>query len=157
MKNRIHESGQTLIEVIIAIGLVVLVLLTLVSALTLAIRNNQFARDQVLARNRTRESLEWLRSLREQMGWDSFYEMVDQDSPPVTYCLIDHPIDVTSAIAMSSQACGSTEVISGTKFIRELVMTPNGADEITAVVTVSWTEGQKDHQSTSTLILRRWL
>lgn len=153
----LSSRGQTLIEVIIAIGLVVLVLLTLVSALTLAIRNNQFAKDQVLARNRSRETLEWLRSLREQMGWESFLAMISSDSPPVDYCLTSLPSDVAGAIALSNQPCSRIDMVSGTKYVRDLVLDVVSNDEINAVITVRWTEGGKDHKSTSTLILKKWL
>lgn len=150
-------SGQTLIEVIIAVGLVVMVLLTLVSALTLAVRNNQFAKDQVLARNRSREAQEWLRSLREQVGWETFYAMLVLDGFPVTYCLITLPTDFATAEALSSGSCTNLEVISGTKFIREMTINSPAADEAEAMVTVSWTEGGKTHQSKSTLILKKAL
>jgi Tfp pilus assembly protein PilV len=151
------QSGQTLIEVIVAVGLVVLVLLTLVSALTLAIRNNQFAKDQVLARNRSREALEWLRSLRDQIGWDSFLAMVESDGSPVTYCLDSIPSDSGASVNLSNQACSQSDLIPGTKYIRELVLTTISNEQIEAMVTVEWTEGGKDHQSQSTLILRKWL
>lgn len=157
MNHHQRERGQTLIEVIIAIGLVVLVLITLVSALTLAIRNNQFARDQVLARNRTRESLEWVRSVREQMGWDAFYTMISNDGSPAVYCLTALPTDIASITSLPNQPCSSTEVVSGTKYIRTMTMTLTSAEEIEIVVTVTWTEGGKDHQSMSTLIVRKWL
>lgn len=152
-----RQSGQTLIEVIIAVGLVVLVLLTLVSALTLAVRNNQFAKDQVLARNRSREALEWLRNMRDQMGWDSFYAVISADGNPVDYCLPSLPADVTSMAALTNQVCTKTDVISGTKFVRDLVLTVVSVDEIDATVTVAWTEGSKDHSSNSTLQMMKAL
>lgn len=152
-----RESGQTLIEVIIAVGMVVLVLLTLVSALTLAVRNNQFAKDQVLARNRSREALEWLRSLRSQMEWNTFYNMISQDSPPVTYCLPTIPPDATTAIALENDECADTDVIPGTKYVRSVTLGTPTTDEINAMVTVTWTDGGKEHQSQSTVILRKWL
>lgn len=152
-----HQSGQTLIEVIIAIGLVVLVLITLVSALTLAIRNNQFAKDQVLARNYARESLEWLRSIRGQMEWESFYDMVNADAPPVTYCLPTLPATTVLAQALGNQACTATDVIPSTRYLRSIVLTAPSPTEIDAVVTVTWTDGSKTHQSKSTLLLKKWL
>lgn len=151
------NAGQTLIEVIIAIGLVVLVLLTLVSALTLAVRNNQFAKDQVLARNRSREALEWLRSMRDQMGFDAFYSMVQSDSPPVVYCLATLPSTTAGAIALGNQVCLPTDLVSGTKYVRSMTLTTPSVDEVDATVAVTWTDGGKTHQSQSTLYLKRWL
>lgn len=151
------SKGQTLIEVIVAIGLVVLVLLTLVSALTLAVRNNTFAKDQVLARNRSREVLEWLRSTRDQMGWDAFISMINVDSPPVDYCLSTLPADIDATKAMSNQACSSSAVIPGTKYVRDLILNVVSDSEVDAQVIVSWTDGGKLHQSESTLILRQAL
>src|SRR5258708_3055538 len=151
------QSGQTLIEVIIAIGLVVLFLITLVSAMTLAIRNNQFAKDQVLARNRAREALEWFRSLRDQMGWDAFTTMITTDSPPVTYCLPTLPTTTTLSNALANQVCTATDSIPGTKYVRSMLITTPNTEEVDVTVTVSWTDGGKSHQSQSTLILKKWL
>lgn len=151
------QEGQTLIEVIVAVGLVVLVLLTLVSALTLAIRNNQFAKDQVLARNRSRETLEWLRNMRDQMGWDSFYAVITADGSLVDYCLPSLPSDPTGFTALGNGACTSTQVISSTSYVRDLVLTVVAPDEIDATVTIEWVQGGKTHSSTSTLQLKNTL
>lgn len=152
-----NRKGQTIVEVIIAIGLVTVVLLSLVSALTLALRNNQFAKDQVLAQNRSRETLEWWRSLRDQLGWDAFYTMVDEDSSPFTYCLTSLPGNLQDALALENDACGLTDVIPSTRFTRELEVAIISPDQIDVVVTISWIDGSKEHQSQSKLSLKKWL
>lgn len=155
--NMKHQKGQTLIEVLIAITLIVMVLITLVSALTLGIRNNKFARDATQAKDRSREAIEWIRNARAQMEWDAFYDMINDDGSPVTYCLQSLPGNTAATIALSDQACGATSYIPTTLFIRSATFTIVSVTEITAVVTVTWTDGGKTHQSTSTLILRNWL
>jgi type II secretory pathway pseudopilin PulG len=160
MKRHTHNSGQTLIEIIVAIGLVIMVLITLVSALTLGIRNNQFAKDQALAKNRVREATEWFRSLRQQMGWDSFYTMITNDGPSITYCLQYLPTTINDAESLGNQPCGFLEILPGsTSFYRNAIITiPAGTtDEVDVQVEVSWTSGGKTHSSNSTLIMKKWL
>ncbi|PWU22889.1 hypothetical protein C5B42_04875 [Candidatus Cerribacteria bacterium 'Amazon FNV 2010 28 9'] len=158
--NRRTQSGQTLIEVIIALGLIVMVLITLVAALTLGFRNNQTAKEETLAKDRVREAIEWIRQLRTSMGWDAFYSMVNNDGSTVTYCLDTLPTSVAAAQALTNGQCGNLQPLSGTtNFYRDMTLTIVGtnADEIDVTVTVSWSSGGKNHDSTSTLNIKKWL
>ena len=152
------ESGQTLIEMIIAIGLVVLVLTTLVSALTLGIKNNRFAREQSQAKNYVREGTEWARSIRDRLGWESFYDMVAQDGNPVSYCLSSLPTTAQDAEELTNRICTSQETINNTVFRRTAFFSFGNTDkELTLTVTVDWNDGSAIHTSTSTIILRQWI
>lgn len=158
MKN---NSGQTLIEVIIAIGLVVLVLVTLVSALTLGIRNNEYAKNQALAKNRVREATEWIRSVREQMGWDSFYAWAVElnGGQPATICVKTIPLTLTETLQFTNQPCLSLDIMPGTNgFYRNMTFTiPGSGDEVDVNTEVSWQSGTKTLKSSSVVNLKKWL
>lgn len=66
MKLRIRntDSGQSIIEVIIALSLVVVVIVGLVTVTTRSIKNSSFARDQRTATKYAQESLENNRKLK---------------------------------------------------------------------------------------------
>jgi type II secretory pathway pseudopilin PulG len=154
---RQSERGQTLIEVIMAIGLIVLVLVTLVAGLSLGVRNNRFARDQVLAKDFVRQGQEWVRSQRDRLGWDSFYQEALANGSGTVYCMQSIP---DTFAELPSSDCLSTQTISGTSFLRTLTLTldtSDGTPQIQAQVTVDWNDGGKAHQSYSVFTLKQWL
>ena len=148
------NAGQTLIEVVIAVGLIVLVLTTLASGIALGVRNNRFAKDSALAKEYSRESLEWLRSMRDQAGWETFYTIIDSDTgtATVTYCLNTLPTDPTAFNNRNGGACTAGQTIDS-RFTRQMVVTMNSTSQITGVTTVTWVDGSKTFSSSSTLVL----
>ncbi|HUV43036.1 MAG TPA: hypothetical protein VMY36_04020 [Patescibacteria group bacterium] len=67
-----QESGQSLIEVLAAIAVTVLVILALVTATTISVRNMTFASKQSLATQYAREAIEEVRAFRDSDP-DSFF------------------------------------------------------------------------------------
>lgn len=67
MKSRTKnaDSGQSIIEVIVALSLVLVVIVGLVTVTTRSIKNSSFARDQRIATKYAQESLENNRKLKE--------------------------------------------------------------------------------------------
>lgn len=132
-----RERGQTLFELVIAVGVAVLVVTGIVALVTLSLRNANFARDRAQATRYAQEALEWLRSERNN-GWNTFYSRVPT-SP--TWCL--------NTLSWSSPgSCGSGSVITGTKFVRRAVFSVVEANRsVSAQVLVSWTDSQGAHQS----------
>ncbi len=172
MRIRQSQSGQTLIEVIIAVGLLALVLTTLVSGVALSVRNNRHARNQALSKEHVREALEGVRGIRDQVGWESFIAMLRADggstSTPVVYCLPTVPSVAYSTppassdfAALTTSANCTTSLIPSTIFSRSITMNLNnlGGPNVTSVrmiVTVSWEDSGRTFSSTSTLVLRQW-
>lgn len=154
-----HQAGQTLIEIIIAVGLVVLVLTSVSAGVAISVRNNRHAKSMEEAKQYTREGAEWFRRMRDQLGWDSFAQAVRGDGASITYCLPSLPQSGAEFIALNNQTCTATQVISGTVFNRSMVLTTSSGsipDTVTAVISVSWNDGGKQFASQSTLTLRRW-
>ncbi len=152
------RRGQTLIEVIIAIGLIVLVFTTLAAGVALSVRNSRFARNQALSKEYAREGIEMLRSMRDQMGWDAFAAAIRADGSPVTYCV--DTIKRTPQEFVNLMASGSctTPVAPNYPFVRTIRLTTSGTpiNQVDARVFVTWTDGGKTFTSESTLILRKW-
>lgn len=155
-----YQKGQTLIEVVIAVGLIVMVLTTLVAGLTLGIRNNRVAKDQAVAKDYTRAAQEWLRSMRDQGGWETFASVLRSHATgsTVRYCLRTLPDSLASFNSLTAGTCGAGQTVDG-RFTRQAVITLTGGANPTkaeAVVTVTWVDGTKTLTSTSTLTLYKW-
>lgn len=144
-----NQDGQTLVEIIIAIGMIIIALTTLVAGIAFGIANNRFARDEVLAKDNTRQATEWFRSIRDSMGWAGFYALITSHVPPVTYCLPVLPLTSDQLSTLPNSACSTQQTITGTLFYRSMSVTVPSANEIDATVTVMWTDGSKTHQTTS--------
>lgn len=71
------SKGQTLLEVILAIGVAALVLIGLTRAVTVALRNAQFAKKQALATQYAQEGMEKVRAYRDQTDWTIFTSNCD--------------------------------------------------------------------------------
>ena len=82
------KSGSTLIEVIISIGIVALVLVTIVASGTLVTRNRRFSSNQGVATKYSQETIEWVKSFRNAVGWKTFYDSVSAKGlSPITVCM----------------------------------------------------------------------
>ena len=65
-----NNSGQSLVEVLLATTMTVLLLGALVIATTRSIRNSRFAQDQTRATHLAQEKVEYLRNMRDEQGWE---------------------------------------------------------------------------------------
>lgn len=150
------QRGQTLIEILIALAVVVLVLVAVVSRVVESVRNANFARNQLLATRFAQEGIEWTRSQRDRLGWFGFVSALDND--PVTYCILDlfsNPLleDLTDG------SCAGT--IPGTVFGREILIDYEDLpspelDYVDVRVTVSWQDQIGDHTSELSTRLSQW-
>ena len=69
--HRWITAGQTLVETVIASGIAVMVLVTLVAGVTVSLRNVQFARNKAQATKYAQEASEAVRSIRDR-DWNQF-------------------------------------------------------------------------------------
>ncbi|MCH7951466.1 hypothetical protein IH980_01835 [Patescibacteria group bacterium] len=155
MTKDLRRNGQMLIEILIAIAVVVLVLVAVVSRVVEAVRNANFARNQVLATRFAQEGIEWTRSQRDRLGWTDFVTALDGN--PVTYCVLDLSSNIE---VLSAGSCTGT--ISGTIFDREIVIDfvndsdPDAEDYVDVTSTVSWQDRVGTHDSTLVTRLSKW-
>lgn len=125
------QIGQSLLEMVVAIGVTTLVLTSLVAAVVISIRNAHFARNQSLATKYAQEAIEKIRIRRDIGGWSSFSEGVCENPPnlnPLPY-----------------------------PFSRIINCTPEGGGERMKVeVNISWSEGGRRHQTQLVSYLTKW-
>lgn len=142
------EKGQSLFEVVLALGLATLIIVAIVSLATSSVRNTSFSKDKTVATRYAQEITEWLRGQRDE-DWDVFStNILFCPTPPHVQCFDE-------LIWGDCGACSSTELIEN-KFIREISFTSVAADSISVEIKVSWSDSQGLHEVRSSTILTDW-
>lgn len=141
-----QESGQSLVEVIVAVGIIVVTIVGLISSNTLGLNNAQFARNKALAAKYAQEAIEWLRTQRDQ-NWNTFYT----SAGTATYCL------KTTAWTQRG-ACATTDVINDQYdiFVRQVSLSRPAVDRVIMTVSVSWPEGARTTSISVTSHVTKW-
>ncbi|MBI3981046.1 prepilin-type N-terminal cleavage/methylation domain-containing protein [Candidatus Microgenomates bacterium] len=148
MKVQPARKGQSLIEVLIALGIGVLVIVALVQSLVTSIKNSQFAKNQNLATRYSQDAVENIRSERDKLGWTAMFTTYNNK----TYCI---GTGDSSTWTLKQPSCA---VNVGVIFTREADFSdPDGASEKLLVeVTTSWTDSSGTHSSKQNTFLTKW-
>lgn len=157
MKNR-HASGQTLVEVVVVVGIAVLLVLGIVAGTTRSLSLSQTVQKRTTALSLAQEGIELARQERD-LGWDAFALM---GTPLSTYCIGSSGISDFANLPVSS--CGDSPNIDNTAFTRsvtlDLIPSPDGSGNTTMQVTVqvSWSAaaGATDNSVSLTTYLTQW-
>lgn len=150
------QQGSSLIEIVVATGVMALVLTAIVAGLTLSLKTNAESEYRLQAIKRAQEAMEVFRRERTLMGWDVFLEGFEDGA---TYCLKDLPEPRGEFL---SGACDEDDrfVISGLEFTREAevnILTTTPAEPLIEVtVRVSWQDGSRSRDVTIVQGFRQW-
>lgn len=135
--NKELQKGQSLFEVVVAIAISALIITAIVSLASNSIQNSSFSRDKTLAANYVQQTNEWLRQERDKNTSDF---MAKAAIP--TWCF--------ATLSWSSPtACGATQYISGTKFVRQssfTILLVSGKNLVQIDTVVSWRDAKGLHQ-----------
>lgn len=155
---RKDQTGQTIVEVLIAATAMVIVIVAIISGMTLSLRNSTFSNSQALATKRTQEAIEVLRRFQVELGWESFYSIISSQGSRTnfTYCMASVPETVSELRTLPTSSCGAGTVIPDTPFTREVHVVVNSSQEIEFEAVVEWMEADKTLTSRSTQVFRQW-
>jgi type II secretory pathway pseudopilin PulG len=144
-----YERGQSMFELVVAIAISALVIVTIVSLTTISIRNSNFSKNKSLASTYAQQATEWLRGQRD-IKTEAFIDNVRLAPVLTKRCL--------NNLSWTQFPCASGTTIPGTLFQRDVVFDFGGDTEtvIYADVTVSWTDSQGVHQVTSATSFSDW-
>ena len=144
-KVPVHKNfGQTLIELLMALGAGVLIVMAIVGGVVMAGKNSQFAKNQNLATRYAQGGVELIRSQRDKLGWSAFYTNYN-DQPQ---CL-----DGTGNFTPMSISCAKIAIL----FTRAATFVDDGTGlNLTVTVTVSCQDSSGTHQSNQTTVLTSW-
>lgn len=130
MINQKGQNGQTLIEVLVALGVAIIVITAITVAVTSALSNNQFIKNQNLATQYATQGLEYVRQIR-----GSNYSTL------LTYRELSYCLDQNSNLTPMAGSCPQNVGI----FRREIDLQHNsaycsGGSRVTAIV--SWSDNK---------------
>jgi len=138
-----YESGQTLIEIILALSVVVLIITGITFAVTSSIKNATFSKNQNLATQYAQQGMEIVRAIRDR-SWTAFFSLAD-----VNYCLSKDSQELT---VRPGSYCTSDGTKAGTPnvgiFVREIRIQPSnpncspGGANVKATVSVAWEDSK---------------
>ena len=157
------NDGQSLFEVVVAVGIISVTLLVIISLTTVSIKNSSLARSKNQARLYSQEALEWLRKER-----DLSYAGLQSRVGISSYCVTDVNDDSPwSNIGLCDSTSGDSVSNEGV-FFREVVLKnpllpgPSAAiaaqdrNIIIVDVKVYWKVGENTHSVTGSTQLTKW-
>lgn len=152
------DDGQSLFEVVVAVGIISVALLVIISLTTVSIKNSSLARSKNQARLYSQGALEWVRKER-----DLSYSDLQSRVGISTYCVTDVNDDFPWS---NIGTCDSTSVgdsVNGEGvFFREVKLKNPGLSPlfdkniIIVDVRVYWKVGENTHSVTSSTQLTKW-
>lgn len=149
------NKGQSLFEVVFAIGVSALIITGIVILAANAVSNSTFSKNKTLAGRFTQETVEWLRGERDA-DWDTFYSYSAYSYPetPETgiWCLPS--LDWSLA---KVGLCGDSDTIpANTIFYREINFTQIDIGNVESKVVVYWYDGKGFHQVSTVTNFTDW-
>lgn len=134
------KKGQSLVEVVMAVGIISLILVGLVSAISFSLSNTQYARNKALATKYSQEALEWFRSERDTLGWAAFVSY----APTVT-CNKNNYCQNQNTFSWSVPGtCTGVIVDNLNIFKRNTYLQTESPDRVKVSVTTQWSQGSRD-------------
>ena len=122
------NQGQSLVEMVIAIGVVLIVIVALVAVTTISVRNASFSRNQVLATRYAQEAIEKIREYRASVDWNTF--TLNCQNPP--------------------------NLSSISSFFSRTITCEDNGDSRKITVTILWTDAKGTHKSELITRLTKW-
>lgn len=139
-----RQAGQSFFEVIVALGLISIVLITLVTMGSASIKASTFARNQTQANRYTQQAVEWLTG-EKTASWATF----KTHATSITWCL-------DSLWWQKPNPCGSSDIISGTIYKRSVTFTIIDPSTIQADISTVWVDAQGSHSVPASTIFTNW-
>ncbi|MBT4124430.1 MAG: hypothetical protein HN981_01470 [Candidatus Pacebacteria bacterium] len=156
MSKFVLQKGSSLIEIIVAVGVMALVLTAIVASLTLSLKTNAESEYRSQAVKRAQIAMEAFRRERTLLGWEGFSDSLRDNT---TYCFQTIPAPKEAFVAGACEAT-DTIVISSQEFFREAEVvvdeTVPSEPQIRVKITVSWStnDSVKDVELVQTF--RKW-
>ena len=137
-------GGQALVEIVVALGIAVLVVVALVALVATSLSNVLFSRTQGQANRYAKEAQAWARGERDK-NWTLFSGKVGN-----TWCM------PTLAWPGAGGVCGQSAFIPNTALRRELILTSISATEVDAAARVYWIDNKGSHEVRLNSKLTNW-
>lgn len=151
----LNERGQSLFEVVVAIGLSALILTGVASLAAGSVRNSSFSRNNAQATKFAQDQIEWLRGRRDA-GWNAFTPSLNSGCSGTFSLGGNCPITGTMFTRTATFTCSFFNAGTGGTSI---VGCGSGGDSINIVdvaVAVNWSDAQGTHSVRSNTRFTNW-
>lgn len=145
MKCFKDNQGQSLVEVLVAVGAMSLLLVALLALVSLSIRNSRLAKDRAQAVALAQEGVELMRAYRDY-SWTEFSGIAQTEE-------YDLPYIWTVEMGLSA---GCIETATINDLFYRCVRVEMGANEAEVEVRVAWMEGSQLQETTQLTKLSLW-
>ncbi|MDZ7586201.1 MAG: hypothetical protein U0946_00460 [Patescibacteria group bacterium] len=139
------HSGQSLVEVVVAVGMMALLLTAVLSLIALSVKNSRLAKDRTKAVGLAQEGVELMRAYRD-LNWYGLYAATGDNWGLAKNWTVTDGLNTY---------CEDVDKIDEF-FIRCVEVTADGSDKVEIQVVVSWQEGAQVHQTMQTTNLTKW-
>lgn len=136
-----NSFGQSLFEVVVAVGVIALVMVAVLSLGTTSVRNSNFAKNGAIATKYAQEGTEYARQARDS-DWALFFAQATGLAIPAGNISVWPP--------------SGTCYIGTTIFCRTITLTQVPANEVDVLVLVQWTDSQGTHSVRNATSLTKW-
>lgn len=169
------EKGQSLIEITIALGVILLVLGALTITILIGLRNSQFAQNQLQATKLAQAAMENIKLIRDRNipicvstgpppPGTYYWDNNDPDKQPVLWTEALWDGNVKNFLLTNNEGCGLTdnpnlaegELSLDNKFSRYVFVTYEDVDKIKFRVDVAWRDLSGEHKSELVTILTNY-
>ena len=136
-----NRQGQSLVEAVVVIGMVIVLVSGLIVGTTVSLRSSELGRSRSLAVKYATEGIEYARNLR-NVGWTDFQAKTG------AWCL-DKDKTLTQAV---SGVCSAN---IDSMFARKLTFSWTDP-KMTVTVAITWNDGSGDHKSELLTYFTQW-
>lgn len=143
--NKKH-LGQSLIEVVVAVGMMALLLTAVLALISLSVKNSRLAKDRTMAVGLAQQGVELMRTYREYLNWSTFLAKAGTN--------YDLPENWTVVTGLSNGCPTDNNIYD--YYLRCVILTQSGGGEVAVQVTVSWVEGSQTYQTVQSTNLSLW-
>jgi Tfp pilus assembly protein PilV len=169
MTKKINQSGQSLLEVIIALGIAVAIIISFTNATINAVRSAQYAKNQNQATKLAQETIEIVRTIRDQDrdigSGDTWSELWTTNMSATQtngykgecYSLDKQNFSLAKAASTSSCDANRDQVIDEI-FFRKINISDDGSilTKKTIKVEIYWLDNKGTHSAEVSTILTKW-
>ncbi|MFH0943151.1 MAG: hypothetical protein V1810_03185 [Candidatus Beckwithbacteria bacterium] len=139
------NPGQSLVEVIVAVGMMALLLTAVLALISLSVKNSRLAKDRTKAVGFAQEGVELIRTYRD-LSWTELLAKAGSEYDLAKGWTVESSL---------SAICPETNNIDDF-FKRCVRITDTGSNTATVIVTVSWQEGSQRYNAVQQTSLSLW-
>jgi type II secretory pathway pseudopilin PulG len=152
---KLNEKGQSLFEVVVAVGISAMILIAVASLAAGSVRNSSFSRNNAQATKFAQEEIEWLRGQRDA-GWDGFIGNIASGGCFGSFSWGGSCVINTTFTRSASFVCSFLNINLPPPTVVSCGVGGPNINIVDATVIVSWSDAQGSHQVQSTTRFTDW-